>query len=427
MLHDLIAQAGRDSLSRRRLIEDSARFALGVTLGGSMLTRTTALAQAKAAPNARAKSLIYIFLTGGMSHLDTFDPKTSKDVMGGTEAINTNADPIKLGSLLPNLAKHGDKMAVINSMSSTNGAHEEGQYIMRTGYNKISTIVHPTVGPFVQHLLGKRGEILPDSVIVGESTSNAGYLDPALSPLPIADPTAGVPNTLLLTEQERFDRRMEMASKLGKQFAEKFKYNGPKSYVEYYDQANRLLKSTELQTFDLTSDPSRDAYGLGRLGQGCLLARRLVEKGVRVIEVVSGGWDMHENVQQRLGERLPELDQAVAALLEDLKQKGLLDTTLVAVGTEFGRTPEINMNSGRDHHPTAYSTMLAGGGIKGGQVYGATDKQGKKVATSPVKPEDFLATIGHALGVPQEQVIYSPSRRPFTFANEGKPVEALFA
>lgn len=427
MLHDLIAQAGRDSLSRRRLIENSARFALGVTLGGSMLTRTTALAQAKAAPNARAKSLIYIFLTGGMSHLDTFDPKTSKDVMGGTEAINTNADPIKLGSLLPNLAKHGDKMAVINSMSSTNGAHEEGQYIMRTGYNKISTIVHPTVGPFVQHLLGKRGEILPDSVIVGESTSNAGYLDPALSPLPIADPTAGVPNTLLLTEQERFDRRMEMASKLGKQFAEKFKYNGPKSYVEYYDQANRLLKSTELQTFDLTSDHSRDAYGLGRLGQGCLLARRLVEKGVRVIEVVSGGWDMHENVQQRLGERLPELDQAVAALLEDLKQKGLLDTTLVAVGTEFGRTPEINMNSGRDHHPTAYSTMLAGGGIKGGQVYGATDKQGKKVATSPVKPEDFLATIGHALGVPQEQVIYSPSRRPFTFANEGKPVEALFA
>ena len=429
MIHQLIDLAGRNSLNRRRFMESTAKMTLGVSLGAPFLTRSSARGQA-AAPAAgagKATSLIYIYLGGGMSHLDTFDPKTSKDVMGGTELISTKADPIKLGNLMPKLADHTPKMAVINSMFSTNGAHEQGEYIMRTGYNKISTIVHPTVGAFAQELLGKRGEILPDSVVVGQSTSNAGYLSPALSPLPIADPSGGVPNTLLLTDQERFDRRMEMASKLGKQFVEKFKYNGPKSYVEYYDQANKLLKSSELEAFDLSGESAREAFGMNRLGQGCLLARRLVEKGVRVIEVVSGGWDMHENLQARLQERVPELDQALSALLQDLDEKGLLATTLVAVGTEFGRTPVINANSGRDHHPAAYSSMLAGGGIKGGIVYGASDKQGKKVAENPVKPEDFLATIGHAMGVPLDQTIYSPSRRPFTFANDGKPVEALFA
>jgi len=346
--------------------------------------------------------------------------------MGSTTRIDTNADPVKLGNHFENLAKHGDKIAVINSMFSTNGAHEQGQYIMRTGYNKRSTIVHPTMGPFAAELLGPRGEILPDSVVVGQSTSNAGYLDPSLSPLPIADPTGGVPNTSLITDQERFERRMEIAQSLGQNFVDKFKYNGPKSYVEYYDQATELLKSDELSVFDLSGESMREQYGMGRLGQGCLLARRLVENGVRVIEVVSGGWDMHLNVDTGLQTRVPELDQALSTLLEDLSERGMLDSTMVAVGTEFGRTPNINMNSGRDHYPAAYSSMLAGGGIKGGQVYGSTDKYGKKVASDPMRPEDFLATIGYGLGVPLEQTIYSPSRRPFTFANDGEPATSLF-
>ena len=422
MLHQLIDLAGRTSFGRRRFMESTAKMTLGVSLGAPFLTQNV---RAQAGGGGKAKSLIYVYLSGGMTHIDTFDPKTG-DTAGPTTKIDTNADPIKLGNLMTNLAKHGDKMAVINSMSSTNGAHEQGQYIMRTGYNKISTIVHPTIGPFAQELLGRRGEILPDSVVVGQGTSNAGYLSPALSPLPIADPTGGVPNTTLLTDSDRFDRRMEMASKLGKQFIEKFHYNGPKSYVEYYDQANKLLKSNELEAFDLSGESLRDAYGMNRLGQGCLLARRLVERGVRVIEVISGGWDMHQDLKTNIDSRVPELDQAVAMLIQDLADKGMLDPTLVAVGTEFGRTAEINMNAGRDHQPAAYSTMLAGGGIKGGQKYGSTDKMGKKVDSNPVKPEDFLATIGYGMGIPLDQTIYSPSRRPFTFANEGKPVESLF-
>ncbi len=426
MIHQLIDLAGKSQINRRRFMEHTAKSTLGVGLGLPFLNAPRK-ANAQEGGGGKAKSLIYIYLSGGMSHLDTFDPKTSDSVMGSSTRIDTNADPVKLGNHFENLAKHGDKIAVINSMFSTNGAHEQGQYIMRTGYNKRSTIVHPTMGPFAEELLGHRGEILPDSVVVGQSTSNAGYLDPSLSPLPIADPTGGVPNTNLLTDEERFSRRMEIAQSLGQKFVEKFKYNGPKSYVEYYDQATTLLKSDELSVFDLSGESMREQYGMGRLGQGCLLARRLVENGVRVIEVVSGGWDMHLNVDTALQARVPELDQALSTLLQDLSERGLLESTMVAVGTEFGRTPNINMNSGRDHYPAAYSSMLAGGGIKGGQVYGSTDKYGKKVASDPMRPEDFLATIGYGLGVPLEQTIYSPSRRPFTFANDGKPATKLFA
>ena len=428
MNHELTELIGKSFLGRRTFIERTARTMLGVGLGVPFLKGLDgkALGQGTADGGGKAQSLIYIYLSGGMTHLDTFDPKRDgSDVMGKTTTLTTNTD-VKLGDKLEKLAKHADKFAVINSMSSTNGAHDQGRYIMRTGYNKRATIVHPTMGPMAEEYLGRRGEILPDSVIVGQSTSNAGYLDPSRSPLPIASPGQPVPNTTLLTDNTRFERRMDMAQKLGKQFVDKFKYAGPESYVEYYDQANTLLQSNALEAFDISGESKRDAYGMGRLGQGCLLARKLVENGVRVIEVISGGWDMHQNIDQGIESRVTELDQALSALLEDLSHKGMLDSTLVAVGTEFGRTPNINMNGGRDHYPAAYSTVLAGAGIKGGMVYGATDKSGKK-PDKPVTPEDFIATIGHGLGIPQDQTIYSPTQRPFTWANDGKPVTELYS
>ena len=414
--------AGKDPFSSRYFMEMTAKLTFGVSLSVPFLPRSF-----QAQDGAKAKNLIYIFLSGGMTHLDTFDPKKSSDVMGGTEILDTAVDNMKFGMHLKELAKQADKIAVINSMMSTNGAHEQGQYIMRTGYEKRATIVHPTMGPWAETLLGKRGEILPDSVLIGESTSNAGFMDPSLSPLPIANPSGGVPNTTLIVEGDRFDRRMQMAQKLGKQFVDKFKYTGPKSYVEYYNQANRLLKSDALSAFDISNEANSAEYGTSQIGQGCLLARKLVESGVRVIEIVSGGWDMHVDVANGTATKLPELDMAVATLLKDLQARGLLESTLVAIGTEFGRTPDINMNAGRDHYPTAYSCILAGGGIKGGTVYGETDGVGKKVKLNPVKPEDFLATIGHGLGLNQEEIVYSPTQRPFTFADKGVPVTAVYA
>ncbi|MAS92421.1 MAG: hypothetical protein CMO55_04425 [Verrucomicrobiales bacterium] len=412
--------AGKDPLSRRYFMEMSAKMTLGVGLSVPFLPKNF-----KAQDGAKAQNLIYIYLSGGMTHLDTFDAKKG-GVMGDTELIDTKVDNMKFGMHMEKLAKQADKLAVINSMTSTQGAHEQGQYIMRTGYEKRATIVHPTIGPWAETLLGKRGDILPDSVVIGQGTSNAGFMDPSKSPLPIADPSGGVPNTQLIVEGERFDRRMEMAQKLGQKFTEKFKYMGPESYVEYYNQANRLLKSDELSAFDISGESNSGDYGSGRLGQGCLLARKLVENGVRVVEVISGGWDMHVDVSGSTASKLPELDTAVSALLKDLEDRGLLDSTLVAIGTEFGRTPDINMNAGRDHYPAAYSCVLAGGGIKGGTVHGETDGSGKKVKSDPMKPEDFLATIGHGMGLNLEETVYSPTQRPFTFADKGVPATKLF-
>ena len=414
--------AGKDSLSRRYFMERTARMALGVGLSVPFLPKNF-----KAQEAAKGKNLIYVYLSGGMSHLDTFDAKRAgSEVMGPTKTIDTNVDDIKFGEPLSNLARIADKLAVIRGMSSTNGAHEQGRYIMRTAYEKRATIVHPTMGPFAEKMLGKRNEVLPDSVVIGQSTSNAGWLEPALSPLPIADPAGGVPNTLLTTEDARFDRRMKMAQKLGNQFISKYKYAGPESYVEYYEQANKLLKSDALKAFDISTEDG-SAYGSTRIGNGCLLARKLIENGVRVVEVVAGGWDMHIGLRESMATRGPEMDQAVAALINDLDQRGLLESTIVAVGTEFGRTPDFNMNSGRDHFPAAYSCMLAGGGVKGGVAYSETDNNGKKVKGPIVKPEDFIATIGHGLGIDTEEVVYSATQRPFTFGGKGKPVTDLFA
>ncbi|HRQ91041.1 MAG TPA: DUF1501 domain-containing protein, partial [Bacteroidia bacterium] len=305
--------AGKDPLSRRYFMEMSAKLSFGLSLSVPFLPRDF-----QAQSPGKAKSLIYIYLAGGMTHLDTFDPKKNSAVMGPTTMIDTKVDKMKFGMHLAELAKVSDKLAVINSMSSTQGAHEQGEYIMRTGYEKLATIVHPTIGPWAQKLLGKRGKILPDSVLIGEGTSNAGFMEPDLSPLPIADPKGGVPNTELIVEGERFDRRMQMAQKLGQQFADKFKYSGPSSYVEYYRQANDLLKSSELAAFDISNESNAADYGDNRLGQGCLLARKLVENGVRVVEVVSGGWDMHQDIGTGTANRLPEFDKALSTLIKDL-------------------------------------------------------------------------------------------------------------
>jgi hypothetical protein len=418
----IVELASRDSESRRHFMRHAALFSLGVGLSANPLW-----AQTQTNPK-KAKALIYIFNRGGMSHLDTFDPKEGEALMGKTTAIATNVAGIRFGDKFEKLAKHADKLAVINGMMSFQAEHERGAYIMRTGYGRIGTITHPTIGPFAERLLGKpEGQILPASVVVGEGTSNAGYLDPKFSPLPIADPSGGVPNSMLLTDAERFDKRMQVTRKLGEEFTKKYNYNGPKSYVEYYDQATKLLRGTELAAFDLTGESNRETYGMSRVGQGCLLARRLVEHGVRVIEVINDGWDMHTNVDQGIGTKGTEMDQALAALFDDLQSKGLLESTLVAVASEFGRTPEINFNAGRDHHSIAYSTLLGGGGVKGGQVWGKTDKQGKKVVENKVAPEDWVATIGYGLGLDLTETIHAPNGRPFNFGDKGKPVTKLFS
>ena len=417
-----------DGLSRRRLLERAARTALGVGL----LPTLGEVVSAAPLPG-KAKRLIYLYMAGGMTHLDTFDVKPGQETQGQTEAIATSVPGIRIGQYLPTLAAKFGDIAVIRSMNTQTADHEQGEYLMRTSYELIATERHPSLGPWIQRLAGRQNKTLPDTVLVGAPARHplAGFLDPSFSPLPIGDPNRGLENTKspdYLTESS-FEKRLGLISQFDRKFREKYAVKAVKGYTDFYDEATALLTSGELKAFDLNLEKAedRDRYGRDAFGQGCLLARRLVENNVRCVEVTLGGWDMHNTLwdYNTLPTRAGTLDKAVGALLSDLSARGLLKETLVVLTTEFGRSPQINYNAGRDHHPAAFSSMLAGAGIKGGQVYGASDKRGHAVESDGVAPADLNATIAAALGLPLAEEIHSPTGRPFKVAGDGSPVKKL--
>lgn len=412
-------------LTRRAFVERWAQTALGVTvLHGT--ARQILANEAKA--GGKAKNLIFLQMIGGMSHIDTLDPKEG-DTKGPKDPIKTNAD-LMLGGTMENLAKHGDKITVIRSLTSKTGVHASAQYIIRTGYEQRGTIKHPAMGAWAQNFLGESHKTLPSSVCVNRQPNNGnGFFPAAFSPLPILDPEAGLQNSSPDVSGDVMNKRLALLEKLDSGFRSRFQTASVKSYTEFYENTVRIMSSEDLKAFSIADEPSelRDKYGRNNFGQGCLLARRLVERGVRCIEVASGGWDMHNNIDEGLEDRGAELDVALAALLSDLKERGLLETTLVVLCSEFGRGPKINGNSGRDHHPKVFSTLLAGGGVKGGFVYGASDKGGFEVADKGVTVQDFLSTVGMALGLPVDEVVMSNSNRPFTIGDKGKPIIEVFA
>ncbi|MBL9129725.1 MAG: DUF1501 domain-containing protein, partial [Verrucomicrobiaceae bacterium] len=325
-----------------------------------------------------------------------------------------------------------DKISIIRSMSSKTGVHEAGTYIMKTGYEPRGTIVHPNLGAWASHFLGRiKGVTLPDSVVVnsGSAYPGAGFFPPALSPIPISNPESGLQNIRPTTSDGQLQKRISLMDEFDGAFRKKFESEEVKAYTEFYDETMKLMKSEDLKAFDLSQEPAavREKFGRNSFGQGALLARRLVQSGVRFIEVQSGGWDMHNNIDQALGGTGATMDKVFAALIEDLASNGLLESTMVCMGSEFGRTPDVNENDGRDHYPLAYSTVFAGGGVKGGFVYGSTDKDGRRVADKQVTPQDFQATIGHAMGLPVDEVVMSPSNRPFTVGDKGQVVFDIFA
>jgi len=421
-----------DPVSRREFALRTAKTALGVSLlpVGSRLA-TTARAESSAPGFGKAKHVIFLWMGGGMTHIDTFDPK-----MGSTKGPGT---PVKakagsgnidyLGQYLPKLAEMANKFALVRSMSSKTGVHEAGTYIMKTGYEPRTTIVHPSMGAWGSHFLGRiKGVTLPDSVTIGGSNSSAGFFPPALSPVPISSAEAGLQNIRPTAGEDMFSKRVGLMNEFDAAFHEKYKSEDVKAYTEFYEETMKLLKSEDLKAFDISQEPAdvKEKYGRG-FGSGCLLARRLVEHGVRFVEVNLGGWDMHNQLGTSMTNNGNTLDTGLSALLTDLEAKGLLEDTLVCLGSEFGRTPDINENDGRDHYPLAYTTFFAGAGIKGGYAHGATDKDGRRVADKQATPQDFLCTIGHAMGLPVEEVVMSPSGRPFTVGDKGSPILELFA
>lgn len=424
-----------DEIARRTFLSNAARTLLGVHLF-PMLGPSIAGAAPASNAKAKAKHVIYLFMSGGMSHVDTFDPKPKKkDVMGKTEAIATKADGVQVGHYLKKTAEVMDKVCVINSMNSTQGAHEQGSYIMHTSYGLRGTIQHPSLGSWVLKLGGRIHPELPGFVAIDSSPelTGGGFFGAKFAAAPIGSPQEGLKDSHRgeSISQVDFDRRLSLADKLNRQFHGRYPNADVKAYEELYREAVALMNSKDLKAFDLReeSEATRNLYGTGRFAQGCMLARRLVEHGVRFVEVQLGGWDTHYDNFTGVEGRCKEFDQAYAALITDLEKRGKLQDTLVVVATEFGRTPEIKTEhrGGRDHHPSAFSCLLAGGGIKGGIKHGLTDASGGKVKEGLVSVQDFNATIAAALGLNYDEVIMSPTRRPFKIADKGKPVAAVFA
>lgn len=430
-------------LSRRSLMEYAAKTLLGVSVlpmlpaFGADDKQAKPAAKPKAAPGkkaASAKHVIFLYMGGAMTHIDTFDLKPGHPNQGETKGISTSVPGMQFGETLPELAKLANHLAVIRTLTTQTGDHEQGRYLLRTSYKEIASIRHPTLGAWALKILGRQNATLPDNVLVNGDARHpgAGFLEPALTPVPVADPNAGLQNTVppkYLTG-DSFSKRMELVGKFDAAFRKKYPQKQVEAYSEFYRQADQMMQSPELKAFDLNQEKPevRDRYGRDRFGQGCLLARRLVEHDVRYIEVMLDGWDMHTDIyqQDKLPAKAAVLDKGVAALIADLKEKGLLQQTLIVLGTEFGRSPQVNQNGGRDHHPGVFSGFFAGGGIKGGQFYGTSDKEGFRPDKDPVAIADFNATIAHAMGLPLEEEFFSKSGRPFKVAHDGKPLLKLF-
>ncbi|MFM2090678.1 MAG: hypothetical protein RLZZ127_1167 [Planctomycetota bacterium] len=384
------------------------------------------------APAPRAKRLIWLYMAGGMSHIDTFDPKPGRPEAGPLGAIPTAVDGVRIGESLPLIAKRMDRAALVRSLTSNQGAHEQGEYLMRTGYQARGTIQHPSLPSWIS-LAGGRIGTLPAAVAInpGSRHPGAGFLPGTHAPVPIGDPGKGLaasrrPGTV---SAERWQRRLDLLAAQDRAFLAARPDRAVQAYADVHREAVALMESPDLAAFDLAQEPEavRDRYGDHAFAQGCCLARRLVEHGVRAVEVTLGGWDTHDDHFDRFATQARILDGAVAALLDDLQARGLLADTLVVVATEFGRTPVINGNDGRDHHPKAFSALLAGAGIRGGAVHGATDERGSAVASDPVRPADLMATIATALGVDPGRLEHTPDGRPITMTDKGRPLTGILA
>ncbi len=426
-----------DEFTRRQFLSNVAKSALGVSLLPMMGT-TVAHGETYVPNRAKAaKSVIFLNMSGGMSHLDTFDikPNAAETIRGPIKGLQTTADGMMISEYLPRLAKQGHQLCLVNGMNTNQGAHEQGQYFMQRSYRLIGTITHPALGCWVMRLAGKRNQNIPGYVSISgdPNTITSGFMGAKFAGVPIGEPQAGLQDSKLASgvSQNDFDQRLKLADQLNKSFHNKFSNPVLREHQGLYSDALRLMKSEDLKAFDIDAEPTevKELYGGGRFGQGCLLARRLVEHGVRFVQVSLGGWDTHYDNFTAVEARCKELDAGFAALVQDLDRRGLLGETLIALGTEFGRTPEIvsEHKDGRDHYPVAYSCVLAGGGIKGGTKHGKTDAKGMKVEEGQTTVMDFNATIAYALGLPLDLVVTSPSGRPFTVADKGKPLANLFA
>lgn len=377
-----------------------------------------------------AKHCIVLFMNGGASQLDTFDPKPKSKNGGPFAAIPTSVKGIQFSEHLPLVAEQAHHLAIIRSMVSREGNHERARYLLHTGYAPDSTVNHPPLGSITSHYLENNASNLPSCVNINSPTYSSGFLGATHDAFLVNDPSKPVEDLAYPAQMDthRFRQRLKMLNAIEKDFIAKRTGRSTEAHQAIYKKADELINSPNIQAFHLSEEPIaiREAYGMNKFGQGCLMARRLIEAGVNFVEVSLDGWDTHENNFQRTEELLNVVDPAFAMLLKDLEERALLDRTIVLWLGEFGRTPKINTNEGRDHHTNGWTAVIAGGGIRGGQVIGSTDADGTKVLTDAIGVPDLFASLCFALGIDARAENYSRSGRPIRVANDGNVIEELF-
>jgi hypothetical protein len=438
-------------LSRRHFLRAGA-----VSVGFSLSGWLGHLATAAADDPKRKRSCILLWMNGGPSTIDLFDLKPGHENGGPVKEIATAAPGVRITEHLPRLAERMKHVALIRSMTSKEGDHGLATYFAHSGQPARGPIRYPTFGSVVAKELGPDDTALPSFVSVApfrafnSAAHSPGFLGPRYAPLIVGEATLGPvlpqdqqpdPARQLQVEDlslpkgiaaDRFDGRYELTAELQRDFVARHPDTTAKSHQTAYGRAARLMQSAAAKALNLDDEPAelRDAYGRTLFGQGCLLALRLVEAGVPFVEVAHSGqgvgWDTHTNNFDRVKDLCGPLDAGWSALLDDLKDRGLLDSTLIVWMGEFGRTPRINGSNGRDHYPLAWSAAVAGGGVKGGQAVGKTSKDGTTVEERPVTVPDLLATVCTALGIDPETQNLSNTGRPVSIVDSSaKPVREL--
>jgi hypothetical protein len=377
----------------------------------------------------RQMACILLWMAGGPSQFETFDPKPGTDHGGSTKAIETSVPGISIAQGWAQTARVMKEIALVRSMTNKEGNHQRASYQLHTGYVPTATLKHPHIGCSIAAELGESIFDLPHIVSIGGPTLGAGFLGAALEPFVVGNAERPPDNTQPKVGEDRFKRRLGLLNHLETAgFGQAGGFDRVKDHRALYAQTARMVLSPHMKAFhlDAESEKTREAYGRNAFGQGCLLARRLVEAGVTFVEVRSNGWDTHQNNNERVETLAHQVDPAFATLIRDLKEHGMLGRTLVLWMGEFGRTPKINGNAGRDHFPRVFNVALAGGGIRGGQVIGLSSADGTEVKDEPVTVPDLMASLCHALKVNAAKEVDTPIGRPIKVVDGGKVVKPLF-
>ena len=417
-------------MNRRDFLYSGLVGGLGLSMGDILKL------QAESQLTPKAQSVIHIYLPGGVASHETFDPHpmAPSEYRGPLKAIPTSVAGLQFSEYLQQTAKIANKLTVVHSMTHGDAAHERGTSTMFTGYRPSPALEYPSFGSVVSNQLGDRNN-LPAYVCVPQKlndVADSGYLSKAFGPFSLgSDPAAAgfkVRDLNSTVSQERFDKRRSILDTVDSHFKYLENSDSLVAMDSFYQKAYDLISSPKAkEAFALDKEPQvmKEAYGLNQAGQRLLMARRLVEAGVRFVSVTYGGWDMHTGIANGMSKQLPQFDQAYATLINDLDQRGLLDSTLVMISSEFGRTPKINKDAGRDHWPRVFSVVFAGGGFKRGHVYGSSDATGSDVETNPLSIENLAATLYTQLGIDPDAKLQASGGRPVSIVYNGQAVKDL--